>query len=619
MKKFRNDINGLRAIAVISVVLFHFNPTLLPGGFSGVDIFFVISGFLMTNIIFTGLKECNFSILEFYKARANRIIPPLLALTICLIIFGWFYLTPIDYTSLAKHIASSLLFVSNLIYWSEAGYFDGASIEKWLLHTWSLSVEWQFYLLYPVFLVLLRKAFRFTDIKRILILCTFFALIFSIYATGKSPNFSYYSLPTRAWEMLIGGLIALYPYKPTKTQSRYLELIGVSMLAFSFFYFTEETPWPGYFAILPVLGTCFIIQANRQNSFITTNTTFNRIGRWSYSIYLWHWPIVVALNHFALGDDFIYIGVFLSIIFGYLSYTFIEGMKFKRNCKTYKLKYLYVTSAAVLTSFVIYKNQGFINLAPIGYQNTIKTISPSPLRKSCHIDTYQSPSYSCEYFGNRITWATLGDSHTVELAYALAKKLKEKDLGLKHFSYSGCPPSYKQDKNFGPCSRWYNEAAQYILENNEIRNVVLNHRFSLYINDQLNNKGEETSTLKRESIFESIDNIVIALAQKKDNVYLFYPIPELPDNVKNLVNDKATEGHSLKNIEGVSLKEHIKRNKIIISHFKNANYPKNVILLDPSQVFCDKKHCFAVEDMQTLYFDDNHPSLAGAEKLVELF
>ena len=151
--QFREDINGLRAIAVIAVVLFHFNSSWMPGGFAGVDVFFVISGFLMTGIIFKGLEQQKFSILRFYVARANRIIPALAILCIILLILGWFYLTPQDYKALGKHAASSVTFVSNVTYWLESGYFDALASEKWLLHTWSLSVEWQFYLIYPLVLV----------------------------------------------------------------------------------------------------------------------------------------------------------------------------------------------------------------------------------------------------------------------------------------------------------------------------------------------------------------------------------------------------------------------------------------------------------------------------------
>ena len=155
--QFRKDINGLRAIAVIGVVLFHFNPSWMPGGFAGVDVFFVISGFLMTKIIFRGLEQDSFSVLKFYVARANRIIPALSLLCLVLLSVGWLFLSPLEYRALGKHIVSSITFISNIIYWTESGYFDAASQGKWLLHTWSLSLEWQFYIIYPLILVAMKQ------------------------------------------------------------------------------------------------------------------------------------------------------------------------------------------------------------------------------------------------------------------------------------------------------------------------------------------------------------------------------------------------------------------------------------------------------------------------------
>ena len=155
--KYRNDINGLRAIAVFAVLIFHFNENLLPGGFAGVDVFFVISGYLMTAIIFKGLEKNDFSIQKFYLARAKRIIPALTALCLVMLIFGWFNLIPIEYKELSNHASSSLIFLSNYTYLNELNYFDSASKTKWLLHTWSLSVEWQFYMIYPLMLVVLSK------------------------------------------------------------------------------------------------------------------------------------------------------------------------------------------------------------------------------------------------------------------------------------------------------------------------------------------------------------------------------------------------------------------------------------------------------------------------------
>jgi peptidoglycan/LPS O-acetylase OafA/YrhL len=222
--QFRKDINGLRATAVIAVVLFHFNAPWMPGGFAGVDVFFVISGFLMTGIIFRGIEQENFSILKFYVARANRIIPALAVLCLVLLVFGWFL--PLDYKALAKHVVSSIGFFSNVIYWRESGYFDVASHEKWLLHTWSLSVEWQFYIIYPLVLVAMRKFMSVKAMKATVLLGTVLGFTFCVIATYKWPNPAYYLLPTRAWQMMIGGVAYLYPFALQEKRKKLVEWRG---------------------------------------------------------------------------------------------------------------------------------------------------------------------------------------------------------------------------------------------------------------------------------------------------------------------------------------------------------------------------------------------------------
>lgn len=191
---FRNDINGLRAIAIIAVLIFHFEPNLLPGGYAGVDVFFVISGYLMTKIIFQGIERKEFNLLRFYIARVNRILPSLIILCLSVGIFGWFNLNPIEYKKLMLHISQSLAFVSNIGYWHESGYFDNASTEKWLLHTWSLSVEWQFYIIFPACMLLFNKAMNLKKLKICFVVFSIASFIFCIVATEKWPDASYYLL-----------------------------------------------------------------------------------------------------------------------------------------------------------------------------------------------------------------------------------------------------------------------------------------------------------------------------------------------------------------------------------------------------------------------------------------
>jgi len=355
--RFRKDINGLRAIAVIAVVLFHFDPNLVPGGFAGVDVFFVISGFLMTKIIFRGLENETFNLLKFYVSRAKRIIPPLLILCVVLLIFGWNYLTPLDYKALGKHVVSSIVFLSNIIYWKESGYFDAASYEKWLLHTWSLSVEWQFYIVYPVILVALKKTLSLDSLKRLIIVGTVLGFSFCVFSTIKWPNAAYYLLPTRAWEMMVGGLAFLYPVNFKYNKQKLIGWIGIALIMASYIFISRVTSWPGYLSILPVLGTYLIILSNNQSSVITNNIVFQYLGKWSYSIYLWHWPLVVFGQYYNI-PYWIFIGVLLSLFFGAISFYYIESNKKNKI-------YIPVLTLILSYSFLIYKNDGFAYQVPI--------------------------------------------------------------------------------------------------------------------------------------------------------------------------------------------------------------------------------------------------------------
>ncbi|WP_218397029.1 acyltransferase family protein [Alteromonas lipotrueae] len=622
---FRKDINGLRAIAVVAVVLFHFLPGWLPGGFAGVDVFFVISGYLMTGIIFKGLENNNFSVLNFYISRANRIIPPLAILCVALSIFGWYYLTPLDYEPLGKHIASSIGFISNYIYWRESGYFDVNSHEKWLLHTWSLSVEWQFYLVYPLVLIALKRFFSFEIIKIAIILITLTTFITNIFFTYKWPDASYFLLHTRAWEMMAGGIAFLCPLTISEKRKKILEFIGLMLIVYSYLFVTEKNPWPGYFALLPVAGAILIILSQREDSLLTNNYLSQKLGLWSYSIYLWHWPLVVLVYYFSLSIIYTYIGIILSITLGYLSYRYIETIKFDRNYNSLlalvKLKPLLMFFFVAFVGSMIYVQNGFYSLSPAAYQAIHSNAKPSPFRETCHIASYKEPSTSCEYYGREINWAVLGDSHAVEIAYSLAEKLKLSDVGLRHFSFSSCEPSYNQNKDYSECARWYNESVKQILMDKNIENVVLNHRHTFYLfGGDASAYPQAFSSNENEGaaqLIKNLDRLIIDLAYHKKHVYVFYPIPELPRSISQLAGLALLDKKGFDAIVGTDKHWYLERNQFVVNHFDNSNYPKNVHLVKSQDVFCDNEFCYAVKGGVPLYFDDDHPSVLGAKMLVE--
>ena len=289
--------------------------------------FFVISGFLMTSIIVRGLERGDFSTLNFYMARANRIVPALAVLCLVLLIFGYFFLLSMDYKTLGRDVATSMFFVSNIMFGMRKGYFEFG--DNFLLHTWSLSAEWQFYLIYPLVLVVLSRFMSLKSLKKTLVVLCFLGFLFGIYASVKWPTASYFLLGARAWEMLLGGLAFLYPLSLSKNRKRYFELFGLLLVLGSYLLISSKDLWPGYLALVPTLGTAMVIAASRNEGSILSSKIFQKLGLWSYSIYLWHWPVAVSFSYYDIPQRFISIGILISLILGYLSYSLIETRRFK--------------------------------------------------------------------------------------------------------------------------------------------------------------------------------------------------------------------------------------------------------------------------------------------------
>jgi peptidoglycan/LPS O-acetylase OafA/YrhL len=293
--KFRYDINALRALAVTAVVLFHYKVDFIPGGFVGVDVFFVISGYLMTSIIMRRLAKSKFSIWEFYHDRAKRIVPGLLAMCFVLLAAGYLFLEPATYHYLGSTSIAALLFFSNFRFWEATGYFEPQSDVKWLLHTWSLSVEWQFYLAYPIILLGL---YKFDKTRRhivpILWSMALLSFLSCVWLSTNGPASAFYLLPPRAWELIAGAIVALQFANDGRRYSAPLLASGFLFIGISIALYDKNLPWPYYWGLLPVVGTCFVIAANRADAPIFRNKLIQTIGLWSYSTYLWHWPVAVA-------------------------------------------------------------------------------------------------------------------------------------------------------------------------------------------------------------------------------------------------------------------------------------------------------------------------------------
>ncbi|KXJ56103.1 MAG: hypothetical protein AXW17_13840, partial [Colwellia sp. Phe_37] len=519
---FRTDLNALRAVAVVAVVLFHFYPSILPGGYVGVDVFFVVSGFLMTKKIYEKLLMGDFSFYDFYLSRARRIIPALAFLCFVLLVMGWFYLTPYKYLELGKHVAASLGFISNIIYWKDVGYFDSAAHDKWLLHTWSLSVEWQFYILYPVVLFVLFKFFN----KKLMII--FFSLLaisslfFSHYLSGVYEKASFFLLPTRAWEMLFGGFVYFFENKTCKVKKVWVQLFGVLLVLFPMFLFDKESLWPSFYTLVPVFGVMLIVFSGKDGFFLK-NPIVSFLGLISYSVYLWHWPVLVFMNYMGASELGLLYGIGFSLLLGVFSYYLIENRFF--------LGRVFVVSFFIFSlGSLVYFYNGVYWRDIKGWAEVIR----SPLAYDCQPENIEG----CDLFSNKNpTWAVIGNSHAVEISYVLANKLKEKD-GIKQFTYAGCDLSYGREIE-SDCKRWTEAAVNNIINNESIKNVVISFRLSSSLfGDQLANYPDIPDSYPalgaglskqegRKKILDSFTSMINDISKSGKNVYVILPIPEL--------------------------------------------------------------------------------------------
>lgn len=641
--KFRQDINGLRAFAVIAVVLFHFNSTWLPGGFAGVDVFFVISGFLMTGIIFKGIENNNFSILNFYVARANRIIPALALLCMTLLIFGWFYLTPLEYKALGKHAAGSIGFLSNILYMREAGYFDAASHEKWLLHTWSLSVEWQFYIIYPVLLVGLRKIVSLQSLKIILLIGTLVGFTYSAIATYQSPNASYYLLPMRAWEMMLGGIAFLYPFKLADKRKRLTEWTGLALIVSSYFLISESAFWPGYLALFPVFGSFLIIQAQRSDSILTSNILFQKLGAWSYSIYLWHWPLVVAIYTFSLPDYYIYIGLLLSVLLGFLSYKYIERIKFKRdyiNLLSYlKCKPIYIACLVGILSSTIFLIYDFLSPMRLSSEQTqiVEQMNRNPREAVCG-KVVDGVLPGCVYGSGPVKAIVVGDSHAQAQVATIGEVAARNGGSIIDYGLSACTTIkglFSVESNGNNLNRNCGKLVENVIEvaateYPDIPIIVINRTSqNLYGENEKENSLLSRPTKFIDQIFSErneqyranlMTHMVNTICEFTEHnpVYLMRPTPELIKDVPLTMFRTLTLSGVAKKIK-IPLSEYYERQLEAYQMQDQAVNECGAKLLDPIPYLCDSNYCYGDEEGVPLYFDDNHLSKYGSEYVSPMY
>lgn len=326
--QYRKEIDGLRAVAVLPVIFFHAGFPAFSGGFVGVDVFFVISGYLITGILLEEMDQGRFSILRFYERRARRILPALFTVVLFCFPFAWAWMPPDQLRDFAKSVVAVVLFSSNVLFWQESGYFDTVAELKPLLHTWSLAVEEQFYIVFPLFLLAVARFGRVVLLGAILFIALI-SLLLSEWASRYAPSGNFFLAPTRAWELLAGSTCAIIQMSSSRRPANWLSVAGLALILFSIFYYDERTPFPSAYALVPVFGTVLVLLYGSGSTWtarMLSQPLLVGIGLISYSAYLWHQPLFAfaRLSPFDTSDTLMLALSLCSLALGFLSWKYVE-------------------------------------------------------------------------------------------------------------------------------------------------------------------------------------------------------------------------------------------------------------------------------------------------------
>lgn len=442
---YRADIDGLRALAVVSVVAYHAFPSFLRGGFVGVDIFFVISGFLISGIIFDGLERSKFSFLEFYARRIRRIFPALILVLSTCLAFGWFLLLSGEYQALGKHVASGAAFLSNFTLWTESGYFDQTAPAKPLLHLWSLAIEEQFYLCWPLLLWLAYRNHRNFLALTLLIALGSFAV--NIWTVSSSPVAAFYSPLSRFWELMIGGILAYLSLHKPQYVSRYPDgrsLAGLLCIAVALFVLRDDSKFPGWWALLPTVGT-FLVLSAWPNAWLNRHVLSNRIFVWigliSYPLYLWHWPVLFLISLVSVPSRTSrMIAVVLSVVLAALTYLLIEKPIRRSRALGRSAGFLMAGMAACgIYGLSALASDGFGFRLPKQFEAFARS-SPEATPHDCLLEDKADFLPKCTELLHRPAIFIWGDSHANSFAAGFIGLQEKGEVSKLQVTGSNCPP-----------------------------------------------------------------------------------------------------------------------------------------------------------------------------------
>jgi peptidoglycan/LPS O-acetylase OafA/YrhL len=637
--EYRKDIDGLRAISILAVVLFHAFPGIFPGGYVGVDVFFVISGYLITGIVLGELSEDRFSFKTFYQKRIVRLFPSLAVVLTAALIFGWFFLYAEELKALAKHAVAGVGFLSNFTLMRESGYFDTRSELKPLLHFWSLSIEEQFYLIWPLVLFL---AFARKFVLKILVSIFTISIVINFYLVKTQSDTAFYFPASRFWELLVGAWLAyLQRYIPRALGVRERNLrttVGLLLIASAMAFLGHSEDYPGWKAIIPCLGTYLILSAGSSawlNKRVLSSSGLVFIGLISYPLYLWHWPLL-SFGNLVLTDRMStavrLLMVMASIGLASATYMWVElpikKISIKKRGRV-SLGLIAVLLGIGTFAVTVFLSNGFENRHP-EFEKLMQSKAAFAPRKGefcnkhfpielCNISKPEAP-----------TAVLLGDSHASHHFPGLSDLYTAEGENLLLLAKSGTAPLLNTTSLRSPTSNLASEL-DFVLGNPEIKTVILAGFWSNYseehpvpiaeytyknpIRDDL--QPEET---KQEIVFEkSLKRTLEQLSAKGKNTVFVYDIPVLPFYLSECLLRPVLDSLS-KSSRGCEI------TKEIAAHNRYRKIVGTILLdfpmvktFDPHDFLCSDGKCFVQIEKKFMYSDEHHLSIEGSHALKPLY
>ncbi|WP_164996735.1 acyltransferase family protein [Vibrio anguillarum] len=666
---YRPQLDGLRTLAVLSVIIYHadisvFGVRFFSGGYLGVDVFFVLSGYLITKIIYSSLDKNDFSFLEFYISRFKRIVPALLFVLCVVSLAAYIILLPSEFLLYAKSLKAAMLFQSNIYFSSEDTYDAAASIYKPLLHTWSLSVEWQFYLIFPIVFLCINKIAR-THALMIFFALSVFSFLYSSWIVEYSPNSAFYLLQSRCWELLCGGIVAIFESEKVRLRekfiiSRFCSTISVGsilVILASLIFIDHTYSHPSYITLLPVLATMIYIYSSGEHEVSTKVLAYKPIvffGVVSYSLYLWHQPIF-TFYRFNVEEKigFLPLAAMLALIFllSVMTYYFIERPFRLKKMEVWKwCAIVFVFSVLYFSAKYIEEKDGLPErlgpLKSIFYSmDDRKTFSISNI--ICHAKTVQRSCYAAGSDESKGTILLIGDSHAATLSKNLYEQAMVRGYGYRQFTPSGCTGldsimMYReQNGNSVPienCFLQSREISKFLKEHRSDKLTIVHvSRLPLYLTGTRFDNGEggaeigerywaepvEPSANLDKEIIKSLEGWV----GNSDNLVLVYPIPEVGWNVKYQTQRALQVTRSLvekqiimHNLDlSTSYEAYLERSKRAYQILDEVDGATTRIY--PRDIFCaDSQRCVTHSQSELYYYDDDHLSTHGAKMVVaEIF